>query len=285
LNKTVKETVLPLFELATAIAAPRLTHSIYNDVSHSDGVLPLNEFKKDDVFIVGFPRSGHTWMQNIVVALLYGIVPEITPETVTDFLVPNIYRRQYYQRYASTMYFKSHELPSQEYRRVIYVVRDGRDAMVSYYHYLRNTGANTLDFLKMVKDGEGLFRGKWADHVNAWSKNPYQSEMLIVRYQDLKYHTSCELQRICAFMGIERDDDYLANIAEAVSFQHLKKSQEAFWHTDQTDQHFFRHGQVGSYKDEMPPEVLEAFMEESGAILDKYGFLDETMAYSPLESL
>ena len=54
------------------------------------------------------------------------------------------------------MYFKSHHRPKAEYRRVVYLIRDGRDAMMSYYNFINQLHGRTHDLSGMVRDGESL---------------------------------------------------------------------------------------------------------------------------------
>ena len=44
----------------------------------------------------------------------------------------------------------SHALPRKEFRKVVYLLRDGRDAMVSYRHYRSLIDGVEYDFLKFV---------------------------------------------------------------------------------------------------------------------------------------
>jgi hypothetical protein len=74
-------------------------------------------------------------------------------------LVPDVYYTKFYKRYFTPTFFKTHDLPKPQHRRVIYLVRDGRDAMVSYFHHIAALG-DPPDCLKLVATGEGLFHVK-----------------------------------------------------------------------------------------------------------------------------
>lgn len=37
---------------------------------------------------------------------------------------------------------------------------------------------------------------------------------------------------------------------------------------------FFRRGQIGSYKDEMEPDVLDVFLDHARPTLEKFGYID-----------
>src|SRR5580692_6727366 len=93
-----------------------------------------------DTFLVSFPRSGTTWISCIAAELMFGVSPP-SIQTVTCF-VPDIHDlpvRSGVPR-AGSYLVKSHlplseQLPSSDYRRVIYLIRDPRDALLSYHRY------------------------------------------------------------------------------------------------------------------------------------------------------
>jgi hypothetical protein len=230
-----------------------------------------------DVVIAGWPKSGNTWLQNCVAGLLYGLQPEWTPDTLIQTLVPDVHWLPGYRRFQSPMFFKSHSLPRPEYRRVVHLVRDGRDALVSYYHHQAAVSGQTPDWNDLVQQGAGEF-GTWAQHAQTWQENPYQSEIMILRYEDMKTDLPQVLARLCAFAGLEREATMIRAAAENASFAKMKRQDQRFGQSGAswpTGVPFVRRGIVGSHKDEMPPEVLQAFMQQSRSLLEKYGYLPD----------
>src|SRR4051812_37715144 len=88
------------------------------------GYTPIDEYHPEDVFIVGYPKSGNTWFQNLICGLMYGVDSRVCPALLVNDLVPDVHFNEYYHRYSTPMFFKSHSLPRPEYRRVVYLVRD-----------------------------------------------------------------------------------------------------------------------------------------------------------------
>lgn len=241
------------------------------------GFVPMGSYQEADLFIIGFPKSGHTWTQNLVAEALYGFnIDDVTPGTLIHDLVPDIHFRECYKRYRTPMFFKAHALPQPEFRRVIYLLRDGRDAMVSYHHYLQAQQNRTIDFLEMVKTGKDMFPSKWHEHVSHWRANPFNADILTVRYEDLKANTANELGRILQFAGISRTPEQIATAVRRSSFASMQKREKESgmgnpdWPRDKL---FVRRGQVGSYKDEMPAEIQEAFLAEAAPIMREVGYL------------
>jgi hypothetical protein len=238
------------------------------------GLSSIEHTQPDDVFVCGYPKSGNTWFQHMVVAVVYGVDVELAPDTLMNELVPDVHYKSYYRRFVNPCFFKSHHLPQPSYRRLVYLLRDGRDAMVSYYHHLMAT-SGSVDFMEMVKSGNGLFPGKWHDHVDSYMKNPYGAEMIIVRYEDLKRDALGELRRFCEFARLDRDDATLARAIAKTSFESMRnKEKKQGWETPgwPKDKLFVRSGQVGGFRNEMPPDVLQAFLHDAEGTLTRQGY-------------
>jgi hypothetical protein len=241
------------------------------------GLLAINETDPDDVFIVGYAKSGNTWFQNLVAGVVYGAAPEFCPNTVVQDLVPDVHYKRWYRRYGTPSFFKSHNLPTPDYRKVVYLLRDGRDVMVSYFRYL-NAMDRSIDFMSLAGDGESRFpEYKWWEHVRAWRANPFGAEIITVRYEDLLADGVAQLHRFCEFVGVERSEEFLASIAAGASFSNMRRKElQLAWDNPKlpADKAFVRRGEKGSYKDEMPPEVLTAFLREAGDVLAECGYED-----------
>jgi len=254
----------------------KISDEINSQIRSLTGLVPNTETVDEDIFMVGHPKSGTTWFQNLIAGAIYGVNPEFAPYALIRDLVPG-HMQKYYKRYGTPMFFKSHFLPRPKYKRVIYLVRDGRDVMVSYFHHIPAETKKQVDFLKVVQGQEVIWPYQWHEHVEAWLSNPYQAQMLVIKYEDLKQDTFKELRRFCDFAGVEREDDFLARVAKQAAFEKLRQKEirdggVAFpnWPKDQL---FMRRGEIGSHKDEMPAEVLEVFLREAGETLRKLGYI------------
>ncbi len=241
---------------------------------HGSHPTPLtNELDKDDIFIVSYPKSGITWFRVMAAAVLYGADPEYLPNSLLDWLVPELMDPIYYKRWQTPMLFKTHELPNPNFKRVVYLIRDGRDVMVSYYHFLQALGEN-VDFAAMVKPDYAIYPCSWDKHVRTWLDNPYQAEILTIKYEDLKQKPVDELKRVCEFFGVSRPNELLQLISEKSSFEKMRaKEQKEGFHTFPRDKAFVRRGVVGSFKDEMPKDALDQFTEQSRESLCSLGYL------------
>ena len=240
------------------------------------GLRPIDEFAQTDVFIVGYPKSGNTWMQYLVAGAFCGIDLEVAPDAVVQDLAPDVHFKKFYKPCFPVTFFKTHFLPRPDYRKVVYLLRDGRDVLVSYWHYLRGLCGQEIDFAEMIRTGDKFFPCKWHEHVERWLDNPHRAEMITVRYEDLKSNTAAELARIAEFAGLKRDLAVLEAAARSASFSAMKRREASFpWENPQIPKNgqFIRRGQVGSHRDEMPPDAREAFLREAGPTLKRTGYL------------
>jgi hypothetical protein len=239
------------------------------------GLRPIGQFAETDVFIVGYPKSGNTWMQYMVASAFCGVDLQVAPDALVQDLTPDVHFKKFFKPYFPVTFFKSHFLPRPDYRRVIYLLRDGRDVMVSYRHYLEGRGEEEVNFLELVNTGRGLFPCKWHKHVEQWLSNPYGAQMMTVRYEDLIKDAAAELRRIGEFAGLAREAGVLEAAARSSSFAAMKQREASFaWENPDIpkNKQFVRRGQIGSHRDEMTPTVREAFMKQAGAMMRKTGY-------------
>ena len=240
---------------------------------------PNHYLEPNDVFIVGYMKSGTTWFRNLAASLIYGLDSPHVPFSVVWELIPNHGpNKPYYKRYHNPTYFKVHDFPRPEYKRVVFLVRDGRDVVVSLAHHLRNVYEAQVDLGDLAKGHYRGFSGKyaWYEHAEAWLENPYGAEMITIRFEDLKADPMTHARRFCEFVGIDRDDDAITRAVAFASFDKMREREQRLgmdYRTWPNDRPFVRRGEVGSHKDEMPPEVQEEFLRDAGATLRKLGYL------------
>jgi hypothetical protein len=215
-------------------------------------------------------------MQSLIAGVVYDIDPETAPDALIQQLVPDVHWQQRPRGPNTPLFFKSHHLPRPEYRRVVYLLRDGRDVMVSYYHHLAALNKAEPDFLGMARGDAQLWPCKWHEHVEAWLANPFDAQMLVLRYEHLQTAPVEALTRLCKFADLRCDEACMARVVKSTSFEkmRLKEASQGFanpvW---PRDKFFIRRGQVGSYRDEMPADVLAAFLEDARPTLLKCGYL------------
>ena len=229
------------------------------------GYSNINDIRPDDYVVVGYPKSGNTWMQNLLSGILFGIDTSLLPDRLTQILTPNLHGATHFKRILDFTCFKSHHMPRGEFRNVIYIVRDGRDAISSYFH-MNQADGKKISLEDMIIRGKGITSCKWHEHVKAWRENPFKSTIIWIRYEDLTKDPLKEMNRICEFMGIQRENDTILRSIEGNSFKNMQTKESQFgWDNRKwnKDAKFIRRGEVGSYRKEIPTELTQYFEEEA----------------------
>jgi hypothetical protein len=243
-----------------------------------DMEIPIHDFNSNDVFVVGFPKSGNTWMQSIISGLYYGIDTKYLSDRLAQEIVPDVHVRKYYKRFGNINFFKSHHLPKPEYKRVIYIVRDGRDAMVSYYK-MNQLHDNDISFSDMIIHGKNIFPSTWYEHVKKWMDNPYNSKIIYIRYEDLLLDTFNVIKKLCEFIEIKRDKDLIERVISGTTFELMQEKAKFFngmGHKNLIGDKgikFFRRGKIGSYIEEMPQDLKSIFEKRAYEQLNKFNYI------------
>lgn len=245
------------------------------DFMRANGFTPMGEFDKRDVFVCGWPKSGNTWCQRLFSGLVWGLDTSELTDQLAQFLQPDVQYKQFYYRFRTPMLFKSHLLPQPDYRKVIFLVRDGRDALVSYWRMLRQAdpGLSLEDIFEM---GDGLFPCSWERYAESWMDNPYGAEVMMLRYEDLLQEPVVQLARVGEFLGVERPGEELAGIVRGAGLESMRLVAHLHgWDNSGSplNNSFLGPGRAGSYRSEMPAGLQERYLRRAGDILGRLGYL------------
>ena len=93
----------------------------------------------------------------------------------------------------------------------IYLVRDGRSAIVSYFHYLNDIQGLPATLEELIR-GE-IFPGFWADHCKAW-RPVHRPRTLLLRYEELTRSPKDACSKIASFLGKPPVNDVTASFAD-----------------------------------------------------------------------
>lgn len=254
-------------------------NTIARGILNQQNNIPISETWDEDIFIAGYPKSGNTWLQNLISSIILETTSQNLNQSLVNELIPNLHGRSYYKRVYPIMFFKTHDLPKKEYKKVIFLIRDGRDAMISYYNMEINQNKDypyTLE--EMIVKGKGIFPSKWHTHTKMWTKNPFNAKILTIKYEDLKVNPKQELKKICVFSKISISDELLEEIIEANNIDNLRKKAKKFGlenddkFKEKNSSDFFRKGKVGSFKEEMDEELVRFFNDEASEELKLYNY-------------
>jgi len=155
----------------------------------------------DDTFVVSYPRSGNTWTRFLIANLVFP--SESVTFTNIERLIPDTSSQssRALKRTPRPRIIKSHTYFDPRYPRVLYIVRDPRDLVLSYYNFQRKYRQLADDY--PLADYVGDFVngrlissgwGSWGENVASWIyTRQHHGSFLLLRYEDMKSDTEREL--------------------------------------------------------------------------------------------
>jgi hypothetical protein len=160
-----------------------------------------------------------------------------------------------------TFFIKTHRLAeARDLAPAIYIVRDGRDSLVSQAHFVAEQGRFAdIPFeqrlTRLIDDGTPT-RGNWSENVKTWRAR--SAPTALVRFEDLVRDPPTTVAGAFAELGLP------APIAEG----RLPTFDEARAEMPRV----FRRGEVGSWPDEMTPELERRFWTRHGETMVSLGY-------------
>ncbi|XP_035590315.1 sulfotransferase 2B1-like isoform X2 [Oncorhynchus keta] len=250
---------------------------------HPQGSLKYYEeftFRHDDILIVTYPKSGTTWMQEIVPLVQSGgdLTPVLTVPNwdrvpwleETRACVLNLEQR------ASPRLFSTHYhynmMPASFFTvkpKVIYVMRNPKDVFTSSYHYYGMASflvqPGTQDqFLQKFLNGKVMF-GSWFDHVIGWLNAKDQDRTMYISYEEMIFDLSDSVSKISQFMGKSLDSEVIEKIADHCVFKNMKQNKMSNYSLvpnefmDRNKSEFLRKGIAGDWKNQLTVSQAEYF--------------------------
>jgi hypothetical protein len=238
----------------------------------------------DDRLLVSYPRSGNTWVRFLIANLMSPDEPA-TFANIED-RIPDIHRNRHrsLEHVARPRLLKSHRGFEPRYGSVIYIVRDPRDVAVSYYHYQRKArripDRLPLDrYVTRFVSGRVSPFGSWGKHVVSWLAASHDRRaFLLLRYEDLLHQPRQELDRVAAFLGVQRTHCHLAQAVERSSIDRMRRlevTQAYEWVTTRNtrkDIPFIRTGSHGSWRSTLSEQSVARIESAWGDVMRTLGY-------------
>ena len=206
------------------------------------------------VWLASYPRSGNTFLRTVLYqcfgirsASVYrdDLGKQAGIEALTGHIEPTAQGRIEFGD-QPVCPIKTHALPPDD-RPAIYIVRDGRDAVVSLYHFWNERLA-----LSDIVEGPDYF-GSWADHLTAWEPQK-RPNTLLLRYEDLVDSLGASIDRIADHLGLEPRSRTLPSRAELAAL-------DGRWIKP-----------AGADKAELDGPALRRFWEVNGDVMREFGY-------------
>jgi hypothetical protein len=224
------------------------------------------------IWLASYPRSGNTFFR-IVLHEVYGVESgafrlDAAPDAG-------------YLRYQVV---KTH-LPPGELKPAdpsipaVYIVRDGRDALVSMARQRSEIIAPGSDYMTnletAIRARDDTFFGGWSRNVTEW----LERADVVVRFEDLIRDPIGEVERIRPLINLPAPER-----SRLPSFDDLKKRDYPLNEKQRARngkvpsrrEKFFRRGEPGAWRDEMPIKMQALFRRLHGETLSELGYDDDT---------
>jgi hypothetical protein len=210
------------------------------------------------VWVASFPRSGNTFLR-IVLNRVYGVPTSVVYDVdgVAERLGPDLVgftgrpAAIDVLRQSTVVHFiKTHRQRDDdvdETDRAICLVRDGRDALVSWARLVSETdGGPFEDSLRtLINRRDKVGTGSWGRNVLSWLR-PRAPHRAVLRYEELIREPRAAAGQVMA--AVAPDLRSLAG-SRIPSFAELHR----------IDDGFFRSGRTGTHRNELPDELHELF--------------------------
>lgn len=235
--------------------------------------------RPSDVLIATYPKSGTTWMQQIVHGLrtagdmdfdeITAVAPwiEMAHDMGIDLDADHVARPR-----AFKTHWRGDEVP--QGCRYIAVIRDPRDVAVSFFHFFEGWmfEADSIPFDTFVRDFfvPGSRSGRYWEHLLSWWEYRSRDDTLLLSFEDMKADLPGAVRRVAAFLRLDVPSETLEVATRQATIGFMKA------HEPQFDDHLIRDlrdpvcglppggvgskvraGRVGDHKNTLSPVILD----------------------------
>ena len=234
--------------MSTCLKAKQQFNQLHNEESRLYGA--TFKPRSSDVIVIGSPKCGTTWMQQVVHQLRTGgdiefnDITEVVPELE---LAHGMKIDLYAEQKAFPRCFKSHHAYERcpQGARYIWCLREPCSAVYSYYRmaqewFFQPGGLSLEEFIRDVwlkfdipasagdPNREGYFH-----HLASWWPHRNDPNLMLVFFEDFKESYELTVRKVATFINIRAEENIQAAL-ERGTFEYMKK------HSDKFDQNVIK---------------------------------------------
>lgn len=238
-----------------------------------------------DTFLVSYPKSGNTWTRFLVANLVY---PDRHPDfsNINELIPdPEALSKKRLKGLPRPRILKSHQYFDPRYQKVIYIVRDPRDVVLSEYHFQIKRRVIAEDYpledfvTRFLRNQVGHPYGSWFENVGSWFfTRGHHRGFLLIRYEALLAQPFAEMLKIARFMDLPQDPGRLSfaiDQSSAERMRELEKKQAHLWSSTKDtrlDKPFVREAKAGGWRTSLPQDCVSQIEAAWGDLMSELGY-------------
>lgn len=194
--------------------------------------------------------------------------------------LPVVYRKSHFRFDASIRIIWEHRLDfAKELKPTILYVRDPRDAIYSYYRR-EYSQAPFPEYLKSAETYPSHFpccfrlppADTWAYFYMYWMMMQEFTDLIAVKFEDMRRSPVEEVKRVLEFMGVSRSEEEIREALEYSTFERAKEGMKKAEAETGKVRLTARAGKVEEWREVFTPEALECFSGPAARAMKAFGY-------------
>ena len=200
-----------------------------------------HKLTRSDCVVVSHGKSGRTWLR-VMLSRFYQVKHGLAQPQLLDF--DNLHRQSsqipkifFTHDNCLTDYTKSGDTKADFYdKRVLLMIRNPADVAVSqFFQWKHRMSPRKIELNKLPARGEDvpIFEFVVAvlptviEFMNIWARAiPQMTNILVVRYEDMRLQPELAMTRILEFIGTPGSDDQIRDAVAFSSYENMRKLEE-----------------------------------------------------------
>jgi aryl sulfotransferase len=221
-----------------------------------------------------------------------GVEGSALDANIVDRLRPEVYR--HLARDADdTLFLKVHDawarvdtgepmFPADVTLSVVYIIRNPLDVAGSCAHHWGTSIEAAVE--RMCRSSAGRLPGlpgqlsqqvgSWSRHVRSWVDD-CGAPVHVVRYEDLSVDPGGVFGGVVKSCGLDYDEDQVNKAVAFSAFAELQRQEASVGFQERSTAapgRFFRRGEVGSWRDELPGQLAERLTAAHHETMERFGY-------------
>ncbi len=249
--------------------------------------------KPTDVFLVGHPKSGNTWLAYMLAIILNkDFDGNFNLTNIKDF-IPCIHGQdelitRYNNLQTPRLFRNEWPVYPEMYPTTIYLVRDPRAVLVSYYHHYRTvTGDSHMTMEAFVDEylSHGCIRNfepnltTWNKQILYWQERSKQQPVITVKYEEMVDDLGATLKKVLEFINVQFNQEVIELALNRGNFESMRQVEEqhgseSYPNTKANGSWFIRRGKKNSWETELPPRSASKIKRQFNSAMRHIGYIE-----------